>query len=503
MTRPRFKLKGDFYHGKFHHHTDGDLEITKTCPANTEDILWHAVMRHDHIQEVISSAREGHKTWAQTTQQQRIEYLLNLKKIFNERTSEIAQAIALETGKPLWESTGEAKALANLVDIVIEISHKKIMPQNYENIMPNAQGQITYKPIGPCFVIGPFNFPCHLANSQILNALLAGNSIIFKPSEKTILSAQILMECYAEARFPAGVVNFINGDAETVIRILKSKEVRGVFFTGSKEVGISILEKTYKDLNKMVALELGGKNTSIVHRDANIENALPELLQSAFLTSGQRCTSTAKILIHNSIFHEVAEKFHSLAKKIIIDHPIDHQKEPFMGPLIDEKAVENYLLYMGMASREGHEELMRGKALEKKYPGHYVTPSIHVVKNPREESRFFMDELFGPNCMLIPYSELEEAVSYTNMSEYGLSTAIYTQEKDHFEYAKQYVDSGILNWNRSTAGGCSKLPFGGIKNSGNYRPAGVSMIDSCAYAMTSLLNLKENSSLENVKGLNL
>ena len=204
--------------------------------------------------------------------------------------------------------------------------------------------------------MGPFNFPCHLANGQILNALIAGNSVIFKPSEKTCYSGQLLIDCFHQAGFPKGVINLIQGDGETASRITKNKNIKGVFFTGSKEVGLKILENTYKDLSKLVALELGGKNTSIIHNDANLDLVLPELLKACFMTTGQRCVSTSLVPIHESIADQFIEKFHSYTKRLVIDHPIDHSEVPFMGPLIDEASLKNYLNYMGMAKREGFEE---------------------------------------------------------------------------------------------------------------------------------------------------
>jgi succinylglutamic semialdehyde dehydrogenase len=297
--------------------------------------------------------------------------------------------------------------------------------------MPSTNGMVNYKPIGPCFIIGPFNFPCHLANGQILNALIAGNSIIFKPSEKTCYSGQLLIDCFHEAGFPEGVINLIQGDGETASRIINSKLIKGVFFTGSKEVGLKILESTHKDLSKLVALELGGKNSSIVHSDANLDMVLPELLKACFMTTGQRCVSTSLVPIHESIADEFIEKFHSFTKRLIVDHPTTFEKTPFMGPLIDDFSLKNYLNFMGMAKREGYEEIMRGKQIEKKYQGYYVSPSIHLGKLEHlENSIFLSSELFGPNCTFIKYKEIEEAISVANNFEYGLAAGIFSQDKN-------------------------------------------------------------------------
>jgi len=492
MTTPQqFELQGDYFNGKFNVQVEADRKLSRKCPANTDHMLWDANVYHAHVDQVVESVKQGHKTWRNLSPDERLNYLKKFQEVAVKRKDEIALRIALETGKPLWEAHTEAAAISAKVDVTINESLKRIATTEYENILPDTDGQVYYRPLGPCLIIGPFNFPCHLANGQILSALAAGNAVIFKPSEKTIASGQILIECFHEAGFPEGVVNLINGGGETVSKLLKHKDIKGVFFTGSKEVGQIILKKTHTDLSKLVALELGGKNASIVHNDASMDHTLVELLKASFLTTGQRCTSTSKIIIHKSLQAQFIERFHELAKRIIIDHPTDFETEPFMGPLVDEKSADDYLLYMGMAKREGAEEIMRGKLLEKKYPGHYVSPSIHFMEKPDPKGMFFMSEIFGPNCTILPYEEIEEAIDIANMSEYGLAAAVFTKDKAIYQKCLNEMEAGLININRSTIGASSKLPFGGIKSSGNHRPAAVSMIDSCAYPVASL-ELKVN-----------
>ena len=236
----------------------------------------------------------------------------------------------------------------------------------------------------------------------------------------------------------------------------------------------------------MVALELGGKNAAIVHNDANKKQALEELLKGSFLTSGQRCTSTSLIIIHQDIADNFIENFHDQAKEIVIDHPITYEKKPFMGPLIDKKAVENYLLFMGMAKRENIQEIMRGKQLKKNKTGYYVSPSIHFSPSFNPQSRFLTSEIFGPSVTFIPYKTIEEAIGIANSTEYGLAAAVFTQSQKLYRQCFAELDAGLINLNRSTCGASPLLPFGGIKNSGNYRPAAVAAIDSCVYQSCSL-----------------
>lgn len=498
----KFKILGDYFDGRFEDnkgHSDAVLE--RSCPANTDQLLYSAPISYKNVGAVTESAYKGFRNWRDRPIQERCEFLKKYQQEVIKIKEKIAEAISLESGKPLWEALGEAQAVIGKVDVTITDGLPRITQKSYPDIMPNTQGQLYYKPLGPCLIIGPFNFPCHLANTQILSALISGNSIIFKPSEKTAYSAQLLIECFHKAGFPSGVINLYQGDGEVARRLLKEKCIKGVFFTGSKEVGLKIIESTYKDLSKLVSLELGGKNPAIIHKDTNIKHALAEMLKGSFLTTGQRCTSTSLIILHRSLINEFTEKFHEYSKKIIIDHPIEHEVTPLMGPLIDQQSLDTYLLFMGMAKREGIEEIMRGKVLEKKYRGHYVTPSIHLAKEYNPKSLFLASEIFGPNATIIPYDDIDEAISIANSSEYGLAACAFTKDKSIFDKCVKELDSGLINWNRSTAGASPKLPFGGVKSSGNYRPASINTIDSCVYQMASLEVDDKDDDLDSITGL--
>jgi len=505
----KFKILGNYYNNSFHlPPTNGPAAVESTikrfCPADTTLQLWETPIDYRDVDRVVDSSNAGFKYWKKLSQQERNNFLKNYQQEVSKRKDEIAEAISYEMGKPLWESKTEVASVIAKINVTIEDSLPRIQNKLIENIMPKTSGHIYYKPLGPSLIIGPFNFPCHLANGQILSALVAGNSIIFKPSEKTCYSAQLLIECFNSAGFPNGVVNLIQGDGEVARRLLKEKSIKAVFFTGSKEVGKKILDITHHDLSKLVSLELGGKNTTILHDDANLEHALHELLKSCFLTTGQRCTSTSIVAIHRSIHEGFIEKFHEMAKKIIIDHPVEYSREPFMGPLVDQAAVDAYLLFMGMAKREGIREIMRGKHLEKTKKGHYVSPSIHFCEKWNNDSHFLHSEIFGPNVTFIPYDTIEEAIKIANATEYGLAAAVFSKDPQIFKLCIEEIDSGLINFNRSTVGASAKLPFGGVKNSGNYRPAALTTVDACVYQMASLEVLDDEAeSIKSITGLDL
>ena len=503
-----YKAKGNYFDGRYvlplqKGPDAAEHFILKKCPADTNNVLWEMPVGHSHIPQVINSAVKGHHFWRGLSFEKRAVFLKRYQEQVVKKKKALAKAIALESGKPLWEAQGEVNAVIGKVDTTLQESLLRIQRQSFPEIMPGITGHLLFRPLGPCLVIGPFNFPCHLANTQILSALMAGNSIILKPSEKVAYSAELLIHCFHEANFPKGVINLIQGGGEMAQRLCRVKSIKGIYFTGSKEVGTSLIKNTCDDLSKLVALELGGKNAAIIHQDAVIENALAEILQGAFLTTGQRCTSTSLIIIHRSLVNEFVFRFHEMTKKIIIDHPIHHEKEPFMGPLIDQKALDEYLLFMGMAKRDGFEEVMRGKQLlDKKHPGYYVAPSIHFSPSVLNlQCHFFQSEIFGPNVTFVPYDDFEEAISMANATEYGLVASLFSKDRALLEKCYQEIDVGLLNFNRSTCGASPRLPFGGVKNSGNYRPMAVSAIDWTVSQMASLESQKAESSLKNIRGL--
>jgi succinylglutamic semialdehyde dehydrogenase len=495
------EIRGSYFSGAFHSTKKANEQITKFCPGDLTHQLWQADADYSHIEKVIDSAVFGFHSWRKTPLSERLEYLKKYQEVAKKRREDIALAIALETGKPLWETYTEADAIASKVQVTITDSLERVKQQTISNIMPNMDGHIIKKPIGPSLIIGPFNFPCHLANGQILAALMTGNSIIFKPSEKTIYSSQLLIELFHEAGFPAGVINFINGTAHTTQTILKHPDIKGIYFTGSLAVGKRILEAVGTDVTKMVALELGGKNATILHEDTNMEHALAEVLRACFLSSGQRCTSTSMIVVHKKIEQEFISRFKELTEKIIVDHPTKYKVEPFMGPLIDEAAFLTYSRFCQMGLNNGAEAIKDFTKIVTDFDGYYASPTIHYLKEIKKENPFATEEIFGPNCTFTPYENIEDAIRIANISDYGLAASIFTQDMEIYKQCLEDIDAGLINLNRSTVGASARLPFGGVKNSGNYHPAAVSMVDHTVTTVSSLETRDNSSKLSEIKGL--
>jgi succinylglutamic semialdehyde dehydrogenase len=488
----KFKLKGNFYAGNYHvlklNPNYQNKIIIKKNPSNTEEILWELPLDPSPMNAIIESASKGHQLWRNVPLAQRIEYLRKYQTALSKREDEIARALSLETGKPLWEALQEAKGLSAKVEVTIKDSLPRIADQVFENIMPQVKGVAYSRPIGPSLIIGPFNFPCHLANGQIVNALIAGNSIIFKPSEKTAYAPELMMDALEEAGFPPGVVNLWQADGAMTAEMLKDKRIKGVFFTGSREVGKRIMQITHQDLGKMVALELGGKNTTIIDQNVPLDQIMSELVSACFLTAGQRCTSTSIIAIHHTKAEELCQTLTAWAKRIIVGDPFS-TPAPLMGPLIDDHAVSLYETYFKEALEQGAKCILPLENLSQKInnqKGHFVSPSILFLEGPWQNKVFVGKEIFAPNTLIIPYFNEDEALAIANATDYGLAAAVFSSDESFIKRCLNEIDAGVINVNRSTVGASGRLPFGGLKDSGNYRPAAVTMIDACVHPIASL-----------------
>ena len=296
-----YEYLGDYINGEFVKPEKKDGEWINASPGDLKEQVVKIEYAYDAIDQAVLSARSAFVKWRKLSLAQRSEYLHKLKEVYTENQQRLAEAISRETGKPLWESTTEAKAMVGKIDITLNHSMKLVDEVRVENALPNVDGVIHYKPRGVMSVIGPFNFPGHLANGHIIPALAIGNTIVFKPSEKTPYVGQLMAEMFAKAGFPKGVFNLLQGPGETGKRLVGHEKVDGVLFTGSYDVGLRIKQETIQHYWKILALEMGGKNTSIVWDDADLEKAVYENIIGCFLTSGQRCSCTSKIVLHKSI----------------------------------------------------------------------------------------------------------------------------------------------------------------------------------------------------------
>ncbi len=487
QTRFKFEARGNFLNGAFARPADPTGQWTSRSPADLTDEIGVFTSSYQAVDDVVGSARGAASVWRKRTAPDRAEYLRRYQAAVRSRQDEIAELISREVGKPLWEAKSEVASMLNKVDITLTESMKLVGDYEITRIMENARGVCRYRPHGVMSVIGPFNFPGHLPNGHIVPALATGNTVIFKPSEKAPMVGQVIAECFQEAGLPAGVFNLIQGEKEVGRRLCVHEDVDGVLFTGSYEVGTRIKQDTLQQHWKILALEMGGKNSAIVWEDSDLETAVYETLVGAFVTAGQRCSATSRVLVHSRIADAFVRRLHERSKAFSIAHPLSN---PFMGPLIDASSVDRYMKFLGMASREGCEVIMRGKILDLETRGHFVTPSICLITDPSlasaRKSLYQQTELFAPNVAITPVHEIEEAVSLANATQYGLVSSVFTRSKAIYETCIEGLVCGLVNLNKSTVGASSRLPFGGVKKSGNHFPTALSATLYCSYPVSSL-----------------
>jgi succinylglutamic semialdehyde dehydrogenase len=475
---------GDYINGRFIKPERVDGQFKDVSPADLKDEIMRLEYSYDHVQLACQAAREAYRLWSLTSLEERISKFKKLKEVYIAHEAELATIIARETGKPLWDSTNEAKSMIGKIDITIDHSLKLVTEEKISNALPGVDGYIRHRARGVMAVLGPFNFPGHLPNGHIVPALLTGNTVVFKPSELTPATGQLMAQLFEKAEFPKGVFNVIHGEAETGKKLVADENVDGILFTGSYETGLKIKQKTLDHHWKILALEMGGKNAAIVWDDADLNKALYETLIGAFISSGQRCSCTSRVILHKKIADQFISQFYENAKKLSVGYWKDN---PFMGPLINAGAVEKYLRFQEIAQREGAERLMRGKALEVAgYQGYYVTPSICLVGEPNESSVYQKSEIFGPNVAVYTVDDLDQALQINDSTGFGLVTSIFSKDRTKYEYVLNRARVGLINWNRTTNGASSRLPFGGIGKSGNDRPTAHYAVQYCTIPVASL-----------------
>ena len=491
------KFLGSFVNGAWRIPDRPSAQWGVKSPANFEWVLPDILASKEYVEESVQSANRAYADWKRLTIEKRISFLNKFGEELLKRKEMLAKVMAIEVGKPLDECLVEAQVLKAKIDITIEEAIKLVKTQKLD-LGAGGRGEIHYRPKGVLAVIGPFNFPTHLSNGHIIPALMMGNVCILKPSEKTPYSAQLYMEAAEAAGFPAGVLQMLQGDADIASRLVGNSGIDGVLATTSYEVGAKIQKKLAEKTEKIVALEMGGKNAAIVWEGADVDQVAKDLIQSSFLTTGQRCTALSRVYVHPSLKDELIEKTHILAKDLIINHPFAESPKPYMGPIISAQARDKFLRYSDIAVSEGAESIMRPKKLEgmtrkneSELPeGYYVSPSIHYVKEANPKSSYQMHEIFGPDIFFCEARELDEAISNVNSTNFGLSFSFFGGDETLFHKVADEVEGGLCYWNRPTTGASSKLPFGGWKRSGNHWPAGLFAIYASTQVQTRLLTAK-------------
>jgi succinylglutamic semialdehyde dehydrogenase len=415
------------------------------------------------IDRAVSRARAAFPAWRDAGLASREKVLRRFAALVRGRSDELAHLLAREVGKALWDARAEAGLLSTKVDITLSEGMRFVAA-----IEAGAGARAVFNPRGVLAVFGPFNFPAHLPNGHIVPALAIGNTVVWKPSELAPAVAQWVSEAWRSAGLPAGVLELVQGPAQTGQCLALHPEVDAILFTGSWAVGQKLANLLIDQPWKLLALELGGKNAIVVLRDADLSLAVAETAVSICATTGQRCSSTSRIFVERSVLDAFTERLARVLRSVRVGPPL----EPgvFMGPLVSDAAYAKVMGYRALAKAAGGERVVDAKP---PLPSPFVGPGLVRFTDTRQEHRYQRDEIFGPEAALYPVDSLEHAIEAVNDSDFGLVASIITADRAQFAHCMVRVRTGLLNWNRGTIGASARLPFGGTRRSGNDRPAGI------------------------------
>ena len=451
-------------------------ELVSTEPA-TGAILWKG--QAGDANSAVANARRAWPAWAATSLNDRVEAVRRYANRLRGQTDEFAELIARETGKPIWEARTEVESVVNKIDISIK-AYAERSSQRQLTSQPKMRAALRHKPHGVLAVLGPYNFPAHLPNGHIVPALIAGNTIVFKPSEKTPAVGEYLIKALEKSGILTGVVNLLQGGPDVGKALTANEDIDGVLFTGSAQTGIALNKQFASRPDKILALEMGGNNPIIAWDTDDVHSSAVLIVQSAFLTAGQRCSAASRLIVRDDLYDRIVKEVKRISDRLIIDEPFS-KPAPFMGPVIDNETADGLTeSFLALMSSGGKPIKHMARPIEDRP---FVTPGIIDVTDMRERPDI---ELFGPILQVIRVADFDEAIAEANNTRYGLSAALVGGTAQ--EYNKFWSNSraGIVNWNKMTVGASSEAPFGGIGLSGNHRPSAYYAADYCAYPVVSM-----------------
>ncbi|MFN6963914.1 MAG: aldehyde dehydrogenase family protein [Pyrinomonadaceae bacterium] len=446
-------------------------------PADTSDVIGRFPKSNvDDMRAAIDAAAAAADRWRRTPAPRRAELLYRLGEILKKNKDRYTQEMTREMGKVLKEAGGDVQEAIDCTYYTAG-EGRRLHGFTTPAEMPNKAAMCVRQPVGVCGLITPFNFPMAIPSWKLIPALVCGNTVVLKSGEDVPLSSLNLVKACEEAGIPAGVVNLVNGHGSDIgPAMLEHPAVRLISFTGSTDTGRIIAEECARQ-NKIVSLEMGGKNAIIVMDDADIDNAVEGSIWGAFGTSGQRCTASSRLVVHKKVYKKFVEKFVERSKSLRVGNGLDPKTD--VGPVINEAAVEKIMSYIEIGQREDKAKLACGgnRLTNGQYSkGYFIEPTVFADVKPG--MRVEQEEIFGPVTSIIPFSTLEEAIDIVNGVKYGLSSAIYTQDVNRAFYAMQELYTGICYINSATIGAEVHLPFGGTKATGNgHREAGTQVLD--------------------------
>lgn len=457
----------------------GHEVFVKTNPATNLE-LWRGYNSEaDSVDLAVQAARAAFPAWAKRPLESRIEILEKFSAELMAEKESLAETIASETGKPLWEALTEVQAMVNKVAISIDSYHNRT--GNKLTTMADGNAVLRHRPHGVMAVFGPYNFPGHLPNGHIVPALLAGNCVVFKPSELTPYTAQLTVKIWEKVGLPDGVINLVQGGKETGVALTQHPGIDGLLFTGSANTGYVLHQQFAGQPQKILALEMGGNNPLIIDSYQDLDAAVHLVIQSAFISAGQRCTCARRLLVPVG---EQGDQFIQRLVEVTRDIRVgewNQQPQPFMGSVISLQAAENLLAAQRHLQAKGGQSLLEMHSIKEGTA--LLSPGIidvtEVVDLPDEE-------YFGPLLTVIRYHSRDEAIAIANNTRFGLAAGLVSTDSNFYDQLLIEIRAGIVNWNKPLTGASSNAPFGGTGASGNHRPSAYYAADYCSWPMASL-----------------
>ncbi|WP_287978137.1 succinylglutamate-semialdehyde dehydrogenase [Sphingomonas sp.] len=450
-------------------------EIISHEPATGAE-LWRAPV--GDVGAEVAAARASWAPWAAQPLAVRIETMRRFANVVRQRHDQFSELLARETGKPLWEARTEVDTVIAKVDISVTAYAERTAQRRLDSPMGSRMA-LRHKPHGVLAVLGPYNFPAHLPNGHIVPALLAGNAVIFKPSEKTPATGAFLIDCYRAAGVPQGCAGLVIGGPAEGKALAEHPDIDGLLFTGSARTGIALNRAFAAKPEKILALEMGGNNPIVVWDTPDLHAAAVLVVQSAFTTAGQRCTAARRLIVDTRMFDPLVDTINQMIGRLIVGSPFD-DPQPFMGPVIDNATAD-------MLTESFLELMMRGgrpirhlQRLSDDRP--FLVPALIDTTGVADRPDI---ELFGPILQVIRADDFDQAIAEANNTRYGLSASLISQTPALYDRFWANIRAGIVNWNRPTNGASSAAPFGGIGWSGNHRPSAYYAADYCAYPVVS------------------
>lgn len=479
MTQENKFINGQFINGEWEQGEGHELESLN--PANNE-VLWQAMSATpEQVDRAVMAAREAFLPWADLSIEERLAIVKRFGELLTEYKEQLALVIAQETGKPLWETRTEVGAMIGKIGISETAYFERTGTK--ETAMPVGKAMLRHKPHGVVAVYGPYNFPGHLPNGHIVPALIAGNTVVFKPSELTPVVAQITVELWQKAGLPAGVLNLVQGEVETGKALASHPQIDGLFFTGSSNTGHILHQQFAAQPGKILALEMGGNNPLIVTEAQDTDAVVHDIIQSAFVTSGQRCTCARKLILPKGPEGDaILAKLIEATKAIVVgDSLVEGEATPFMGSMISERAALGMVEAQKELVSKGAEVLVELAHLKQETG--FVSPGIIDCTNVAD---FPDDEHFGPLLKVFRVDDFDQAIALANDTSFGLSAGLLSDNEALYNKFLSRIRAGIVNWNRPITGASSAAPFGGIGQSGNHRASAYYAADYCSYPVASV-----------------